>query len=300
MADPAREPPHNGERLWESLMANAKIGPRVAAATTARRSPMPTARGGARCSGRWCEEAGATHGLDEKGTCYARREVTDEGGLPVYGWHPSRHPAPRREVRTGCGGARGASRSSAPSRHRHQDEAPHRGRTGRTRRDPFARPCGLGACSRACHDRLGLWPTMPSARPSVANSNYRLEGRREVGPHHALFGCTIEQGPILEAEGKEGGGRHPMDWGFPGRKSRSPSRKAHTGSTPMPPCVKTRGSDGEGCNQSTRSPGRDSPDAVGRGGISYVVSQPRNVSQASRLQPVELPLAEPSEVDRGQ
>ena len=73
----------NGDRLWESLMEMAKIGPGVAGGNNRQTLTDEDAEGRALFQ-KWCEEAGCTMGLDQMGNMFARREGTDPEALPVY------------------------------------------------------------------------------------------------------------------------------------------------------------------------------------------------------------------------
>jgi N-carbamoyl-L-amino-acid hydrolase len=73
----------NGERLWDSLMEMAKIGPGVAGGNN-RQTLTDEDSEGRHLFQKWCEEAGMTMGVDEMGNMFARREGTDPDALPVY------------------------------------------------------------------------------------------------------------------------------------------------------------------------------------------------------------------------
>ena len=73
----------NGERLWDSLMEMAKIGPGVAGGNNRQTLTDEDAEGRALFQ-KWCEDAGCTMGLDQMGNMFARREGTDPDALPVY------------------------------------------------------------------------------------------------------------------------------------------------------------------------------------------------------------------------
>ncbi len=83
MTSPGENLRINGDRLWDSLMDMAKIGPGMAGGNNRQtvtdadgegRAPVPA----------WCEAAGLTMGVDEMGTMFARREGTDPSLDPVY------------------------------------------------------------------------------------------------------------------------------------------------------------------------------------------------------------------------
>jgi N-carbamoyl-L-amino-acid hydrolase len=73
----------NPERLWNSLMEMAKIGPGVAGGNNRQTLTDEDAEGRALFQS-WCEAAGASMGLDQLGNMFARREGTDPDALPVY------------------------------------------------------------------------------------------------------------------------------------------------------------------------------------------------------------------------
>jgi beta-ureidopropionase / N-carbamoyl-L-amino-acid hydrolase len=73
----------NGDRLWDSLMDMAKIGPGVAGGNN-RQTLTDADKEGRELFQRWCTEAGLTMGVDKMGTMFARREGTDPDALPVY------------------------------------------------------------------------------------------------------------------------------------------------------------------------------------------------------------------------
>ena len=73
----------NPERLWDSLMEMAKIGPGVAGGNNRQTLTDEDAQGRALFQS-WCEAAGATMGLDQMGNMFAQRDGTDPDALPVY------------------------------------------------------------------------------------------------------------------------------------------------------------------------------------------------------------------------
>ena len=83
MAAPGENLRINSDRLWDSLMEMAKIGPGVAGGNN-RQTVTDEDGEGRRLFKRWCEEAGLEMGLDQMGTMFARREGTDPDALPVY------------------------------------------------------------------------------------------------------------------------------------------------------------------------------------------------------------------------
>ena len=73
----------NSERLWDSLMDMAKIGPGIAGGNN--RQTLTDADGeGRHLFKRWCEAAGMTMGVDTMGNMFATRAGEDPKALPVY------------------------------------------------------------------------------------------------------------------------------------------------------------------------------------------------------------------------
>ena len=83
MAAPGENLRINPDRLWDSLMEMAKIGPGVAGGNN-RQTLTDEDGEGRHLFKRWCDEAGLEMGVDEMGTMFARREGTDPDALPVY------------------------------------------------------------------------------------------------------------------------------------------------------------------------------------------------------------------------
>jgi beta-ureidopropionase / N-carbamoyl-L-amino-acid hydrolase len=83
MAAPGENLRINADRLWDSIMEMAKIGPGVAGGNN-RQTLTDEDGEGRRLFRKWCEAAGLEMGLDQMGTMFARREGTDSDALPVY------------------------------------------------------------------------------------------------------------------------------------------------------------------------------------------------------------------------
>ena len=73
----------NGDRLWDSLMEMAKIGPGIAGGNN-RQTLTDSDAEGRSLFRTWCEDAGMTLGVDKMGTMFATRPGTDPDALPVY------------------------------------------------------------------------------------------------------------------------------------------------------------------------------------------------------------------------
>ena len=231
------QPADQSDRLWDSLMEMAKIGP-----GDCRRQQPPDAdrrrRRGPALFKRWCEAAGLTMGVDQMGTMFATPRGRRPGRAAGLCRQPSRHPADRRQVRRRARRARRAGGGALDERSRHPDQAPDRRdqldqRGGRALR---AGDAGLRRVRRRSHSR-----TTPMAARTCDGKVFGDElerigwkGDEQVGARkmHAIFELHIEQGPILEAEGKEigvvthGQGLWWLEFTLTGKE-------AHTGSTPM-------------------------------------------------------------------
>lgn len=73
----------DGNRLWESLMDMAKIGPGIAGGNNRQTLTDDDAKG-RELFGAWCEAAGMSVGVDAMGTMFATRPGSDPDALPVY------------------------------------------------------------------------------------------------------------------------------------------------------------------------------------------------------------------------
>ncbi|HHI70404.1 MAG TPA: Zn-dependent hydrolase, partial [Rhodobacteraceae bacterium] len=72
MAAPAANMKINGDRLWDSLMEMAKIGPGVAGGNN-RQTLTDEDGEGRKLFQKWCEEAGMSVAVDSMGNMFARR-----------------------------------------------------------------------------------------------------------------------------------------------------------------------------------------------------------------------------------
>ena len=83
MAAPGENLRINSDRLWDSIMEMAKIGPGIAGGNN-RQTLTDEDGEGRRLFQKWCETAGLEMGVDQMGTMFARREGADPEALPVY------------------------------------------------------------------------------------------------------------------------------------------------------------------------------------------------------------------------
>lgn len=224
------------ERLWDSLMEMAKIGPGVAGGNN--RQALTDADGEARhLFRRWCEEAGMTVAVDSMGTMFARREGTDPDALPVHvGSHLDTQPTGGKYdgvlgVLAGLELVR--SLDDMGVRTRHPIVVTNWTNEEGTRFAPAMVASGVfaGAIDEAWakdrRDAQGL-------RFGDELRRIGWEGAEPAGLRrmHAMFEYHIEQGPILEAEGCEigvvthGQGLRWIECTLTGKGQ-------HTGSTPM-------------------------------------------------------------------
>ena len=73
----------NSERLWDSLMDMARVGPGVAGGNN-RQTVTDADSEGRHLFQTWAEAAGCSMGLDQMGNMFAMRAGTDPDALPVY------------------------------------------------------------------------------------------------------------------------------------------------------------------------------------------------------------------------
>lgn len=223
-------------RLWDSLMQMAQIGPGVAGGNNRQTLTDADAEGRALFK-LWCEEAGLSLGVDRMGTMFATRAGEDPDALPVYvGSHLDTQPTGGKYdgvlgVLAGLELVRTLNDLGIRTRHpivvtNWTNEEGARFAPAMLASGVFAGVLDLDyAYSRK--DQEGL---------TFGDELKRIGwvGEEEVGARkmHAYFEYHIEQGPILEAEGKTIGvvthcqGLWWLEFTLTGRE-------AHTGSTPM-------------------------------------------------------------------
>ena len=186
-----------------------------------------------------CEAAGLTVSVDALGTQYALRPGRDMSRAADRLRLASRHPADRRQVRRRPRRPGRAGGDAQPERRRHRDRGTPDGGQLDQRGGLALRPRhdGLGRLCRRVHDRRDPGQARRGrhhrrARPSTPSAIAAAEavGAREIG---AFVELHIEQGPILEAEGKTIGvveGGQGIMW-FDGVIT---GFESHAGTTPMP------------------------------------------------------------------
>ncbi len=227
----------NPDRLWDSLMEMAKIGPGVAGGNN-RQTLTDEDGEGRRLFQRWCEEAGLSMGVDRMGTMFARREGTDPDALPVYvGSHLDTQPTGGKY--DGVLGVLGGlevirTLNDLGIKTRHPIVVTNWTNEEGTRFAPAMLASGVFAGQ---HDLDWAYARTDAKGKTFGEELERIgwKGEEEVGARKmkAFFELHIEQGPILEDEGIDigvvthGQGLWWLQVTLTGKES-------HTGSTPMP------------------------------------------------------------------
>jgi len=226
----------DAERLWDSLMEMAKIGPGVAGGNNRQTVTDADAEGRALFK-RWCEDAGCTMGLDAMGTMFARREGTDADALPVYvGSHLDTQPTGGKYdgvlgVLAGLEILR--TMDDLGIRTKHPIVVTNWTNEEGTRFAPAMMASGVFAGQHAL-DWAYAREDADGKRFGDELERIGWKGEEEVGARkmHAFLELHIEQGPILEAEGRDiGVVTHGQ--GLWWLQVTLTGKDAHTGSTPM-------------------------------------------------------------------
>ncbi|WP_299947786.1 Zn-dependent hydrolase [uncultured Ruegeria sp.] len=237
MAAPAQNLRINGDRLWESLMEMAKIGPGVAGGNNRQTLTDEDAEGRALFQ-KWCEDAGCSMGVDQMGNMFAHREGTDPQALPVYvGSHLDTQPTGGKY--DGVLGVLGGleiirTLNDLGIKTKHPVVATNWTNEEGTRYAPAMLSSGVFA---GMHTQDWAYDREDAEGKTFGDELKRIgwQGDEEVGARkmHAFFELHIEQGPILEAEGKDiGVVTHGQ--GLSWTQITVTGKDAHTGSTPMP------------------------------------------------------------------
>ncbi len=227
----------NGERLWQSLMEMAKIGPGIAGGNNRQTLTDEDGQGRALFQ-KWCEAEGLTMGLDTMGNMFARREGTDAGALPVMvGSHLDTQPTGGKY--DGVLGVLGGleiirTLNELNIKTKHPIVVVNWTNEEGTRFAPAMLASGVFA---GVHTQDWAYAQEDAEGKKFGDELERIgyRGDEPVGERkmHAFFELHIEQGPILEAEGKDigvvthGQGLSWVQFTLTGKDS-------HTGSTPMP------------------------------------------------------------------
>ncbi len=236
MAAPGENLRINPDRLWDSLMEMAKIGPGVAGGNN-RQTLTDEDSEGRHLFKRWCDAAGLTMGVDKIGTMFARREGTDPDALPVYvGSHLDTQPTGGKYdgvlgVLAGLEVVR--SLNDLDIKTKHPIVVTNWTNEEGARFAPAMVASGVFA---GVHTLDYAYSRKDMDGKTFGDELKRIGwvGDEEVGARkmHAYFEYHIEQGPILEAENKQigvvthGQGLWWLEFTLTGKE-------AHTGSTPM-------------------------------------------------------------------
>lgn len=227
----------NGDRLWDSLMEMAKIGPGIAGGNN--RQTLTDEDGEARALlQEWCEQAGCSLGVDRIGNMFARREGSDLDALPVYvGSHLDTQPTGGKY--DGVLGVLGAleilrTLNDLNIKTKHPIVLVNWTNEEGTRYPPAM----LGSAVFAGILDLDLAYAQKDADGLLLGDELKRIGwcgDEEVGARkmQAFFELHIEQGPILEAEQKDIGivtHGQGLSW----TEITVTGKESHTGTTPMP------------------------------------------------------------------
>lgn len=227
----------NGDRLWDSLMEMAKIGPGVAGGNNRQTLTDADAEGRALFQ-KWCEDAGCSMGVDTMGNMFATRPGEDPDALPVYmGSHLDTQPTGGKyDGVLGVLGALEAVRSmnDLGIKTKHPIVIANWTNEEGTRFAPAMLSSGVFA---GIHTQDWAYDREDAEGKKFGDELKRIGwvGDEEIGARkmHAMFELHIEQGPILEAEGKDiGVVTHGQ--GLSWTQVTVTGKEAHTGSTPMP------------------------------------------------------------------
>jgi beta-ureidopropionase / N-carbamoyl-L-amino-acid hydrolase len=227
----------NGQRLWDSLMEMARIGPGIKGGNN-RQTLTDSDRDGRLLFQRWCEEAGMAVGIDSMGNMFARREGTDPEALPVMvGSHLDTQPTGGKF--DGVLGVLGGlevirTMNDLGIRTRHPMIVVNWTNEEGARFAPAMVSSGVFA---GVHSEAWAKSRADRDGKTIGEELRRIgfEGSEPVGSRklHALFELHIEQGPILEDEGLDiGVVTHGQ--GLKWLQITLTGKEAHTGSTPMP------------------------------------------------------------------
>jgi N-carbamoyl-L-amino-acid hydrolase len=236
MAAPGENIRINSARLWDSLEEMALIGPGVAGGCN--RQTLTDADGeGRHLFQRWCEAAGMTMGVDTMGNMFATRPGTDPAALPVYmGSHLDTQPTGGKY--DGVLGVLGAlevvrSMNDLGIKTKHPVVVTNWTNEEGARFAPAMLASGVFAGIHT-EDYAKGRRDLDGKVFGEELKRIGWEGTEKVGARkmHAMLELHIEQGPILEAEGKDigvvthGQGLWWLEITLTGKD-------AHTGSTPM-------------------------------------------------------------------
>ena len=290
----------NPTRLWDSLMEMAQIGPGIAGGNN-RQTLTDADSEGRHLFKRWCEAAGMTMGLDTMGNMFATRAGADPTALPVYmGSHLDTQPTGGKY--DGVLGVLGAlevvrTLNDLGVKTKHPIVVANWTNEEGTRYAPAMLASGVFA---GMHSQDYAYSRVDAEGKSFGDELKRIGwlGDEVVGARkmHAMLELHIEQGPILEAEGKDiGVVTHGQ--GLWWLQITLTGRDAHTGSTPMHMRVNA----GLGMARITEAVHRiamsHQPNAVGAVGHTNVYPNSRNVIPGKAVFTVDIRSPEQGKLD---
>ncbi|TPN40071.1 Zn-dependent hydrolase [Mesorhizobium sp. B2-3-3] len=237
MAAPGENLRINSDRLWDSIMEMAKIGPGIAGGNN-RQTVTDEDGEGRHLFKRWCDAAGLEMGVDEMGTMFARREGTDPDLPPVYvGSHLDTQPTGGKY--DGVLGVLGGlevvrSLNDLGIKTKHPIVVTNWTNEEGARFAPAMMASGVFA---GVLEQADVYEHTDKNGKKFGEELERIgwKGTEKVGDRkiHAFFELHIEQGPILEDEGIDiGVVTHGQ--GLKWLQVTLTGKEAHTGSTPMP------------------------------------------------------------------
>lgn len=270
----------DGARLWDSLMEMARIGPGVAGGNN-RQTLTDEDGAGRTLFQAWCHAAGCEMGLDQMGNMFAMRAGSDPDALPVYvGSHLDTQPTGGKY--DGVLGVLGGleiirTLNDLGIKTKHPIVVTNWTNEEGTRFAPAMLSSGVFA---GVHTQDWAYDRRDAEDKAFGDELTRIgwRGQEEVGARkmHAFFELHIEQGPILEAEGRDiGVVTHGQ--GLSWTQVTITGKDSHTGSTPM----KMRRNAGLGMARILELVDEialsHAPDAVGAAGHIDVFPNSRNV-----------------------
>ena len=227
----------NGDRLWDSIMEMAKIGPGVAGGNNRQTLTDDDAKGRDLFK-KWCEKESLEMGLDTMGNMFARRQGSDPNALPVMvGSHLDTQPTGGKY--DGVLGVLGGleiirTLNDLDIKTKHPIEIVNWTNEEGTR---FAPPMLSSGVFADMHTEDWAYNREDAEGKKFGDELKRIgwRGEEPVGERkmHAFYELHIEQGPILEDENVDigvvthGQGLNWLQITLHGKES-------HTGSTPMP------------------------------------------------------------------
>lgn len=270
----------DGARLWESLEEMAKIGPGIAGGNN-RQTLTDEDGAGRRLFQSWCEDAGMVMSVDQMGNMFLRHEGTEPDLDPVYiGSHLDTQPTGGKYdgvlgVLAGLEVVRSIRDLGIKTRRpivvtNWTNEEGMR----------FAPAMMASGVFAGVISQEAAYATRDAKGKSFGDELGRIgwKGTEEPGQRkiHAMFEYHIEQGPILESEGKDigvvthGQGLRWIECTVTGKGQ-------HTGSTPM----RMRRNAGRGLAQLTELVHeiamKHQPNAVGAIGHIDIFPNSRNI-----------------------